>query len=201
MTMPGYGFGFGMENTNGKYPGRDGKQKSAGGYGAALKDDYRYFYGAAISMSGRGEAIAREDNYCEIDPETVDKYGIPVLRFHYKWSEHELKQARHMKETFREIIHTMGGVITYGNNDGPENDYGLLAPGRIIHEVGTARMGSDPKKSALNKFNQAHECNNLFVVDGGAFVSQADKNPTWTILALSMRASEYIIDQLKKQNI
>src|SRR5688572_18031462 len=200
MNMPGYGFGFGIEKTNGKYPGRDGKQKAAGGYGASLKDDYRYFYGATIGMSGRGEAIAREDNYCEIDPDTVDKYGIPVLRFHYKWSEHEVKQAKHMKETFKELIQKMGGVVTYGD-DGPENDYGLLAPGRIIHEVGTTRMGNDPKKSAVNKFNQAHDCKNLFVVDGGPFVSQADKNPTWTILALSMRASEYIIDQMKKQNI
>jgi choline dehydrogenase-like flavoprotein len=201
MTMPGYGFGFGMQNTNGKYPGRDGKKKEAGGYGASLKDDYRYFYGATIGMSGRGEAIAREDNYCEIDPKTVDKFGIPVLRFHYKWSEHEIKQAKHMKETFREIIHKMGGVVTSGGDDGPDNDYGLLAPGRIIHEVGTTRMGSDPKKSVLNEFCQAHECKNLFVVDGGPFVSQADKNPTWTILALSMRSSEYIIDELKKQSL
>lgn len=200
MNMPGYGFGFGMEKTNGKYPGRDGKQKAAGGYGASLKDDYRYFYGATVGMAGRGEAIAREDNYCEIDPQTVDKYGIPVLRFHYKWSEHEVKQAKHMKETFKELIQKMGGVVTSGD-DGPENDYGLAAPGRIIHEVGTTRMGDDPKKSALNKFNQAHDCKNLFVVDGGPFVSQADKNPTWTILALSMRASEYIIEQMKKQNL
>jgi choline dehydrogenase-like flavoprotein len=201
MTMPGYGFGFGMQNTNGKYAGRDGKKKEAGGYGASLKDDYRYFYGATIGMSGRGEAIAREDNYCEIDPKTVDKFGIPVLRFHYKWSEHEVKQAKHMKETFREIIHKMGGVVTSGGDDGPQNDYGLLAPGRIIHEVGTTRMGNDPEKSVLNKFSQAHECKNLFVVDGGPFVSQADKNPTWTILALSMRSSEFIIEELKKQNL
>ncbi len=201
MGMPSYGFGFGMQGTNGKYPGSDGKQKAAGGYGAALKDDYRHFYGASFGMSGRGEAIARETNYCEIDPSTVDKFGIPVLRFHYKWSDYEVKQAKHMKETFAEIIDKMGAVVTYGNSDGPENDYGLLAPGRIIHEVGTTRMGNDPKKSVVNKFNQAHEVTNLFVVDGGPFVSQADKNPTWTILALAMRASEYIIDELKKQNI
>jgi choline dehydrogenase-like flavoprotein len=105
-----------------------------------------------------------------------------------------------MKETFKEIMHEMGAVITYGD-DGPENDYGLENPGKIIHEAGTVRMGNDPKTSPLNKFNQAHECNNLFVVDGGPFVSQADKNITWTILALSMRASEYMIDELKKQNI
>jgi choline dehydrogenase-like flavoprotein len=201
MTMPGYGFGFGIQNTNGKYAGRDGKKKEAGGYGASLKDDYRYFYGATVGMSGRGEAVAREDNFCEIDPTTVDKYGIPVLRFHYKWSEFEIKQAKHMKETFREIIHKMGGVVTSGEDYGPHNDNGLAAPGRIIHEVGTTRMGNDPKKSVLNKFAQAHECKNLFVVDGGPFVSQADKNPTWTILALSMRSSEFIIDELKKQNL
>ncbi len=200
MGMPMYGFGFGMEETNGKYPGRDGKQKAAGGYGASLKDDYRYFYSASFGMAGRGEAIAREDNYCEIDPTTVDKYGIPVLRFHYNWSDHEVKQAKHMKETFAEIIDKMGGVVTWGK-DGKENDYGLEAPGRIIHEVGTTRMGDDPKKSVVNKFNQAHEVKNLFVVDGGPFVSQADKNPTWTILALSMRASEFIIEELRKQNL
>jgi choline dehydrogenase-like flavoprotein len=130
----------------------------------------------------------------------VDKYGIPVLKFNVKWSEHEVRQAKHMKETFREIMHNMGAVITYGD-DGPENDYGLAAPGRIIHEAGTVRMGNDPKKSALNKWNQAHDCKNLFVVDGGAFVSQADKNITWTIMALSMRTSEYLVNELKKKNL
>lgn len=200
MGMPSYGFGFGIQNLNGKYPGPDGKTKPAGGYGASLKADYRYYYGASFGMAGRGEAIAREDNYCEIDPNVVDKYGIPVLRFHYKWSDYEIKQAKHMQETFQEIIHKLGGDITWGIK-GAEENYGLETPGRIIHEVGTVRMGNDKKKSALNGFNQAHDCKNLFVVDAGPFVSQADKNPTWTILALSMRASEYIIDEMKKQNI
>jgi choline dehydrogenase-like flavoprotein len=200
MGMPSYGFGFGMQGINGKYPGKDGKMKPAGGYGASLKEDYRYYYGTSFGMAGRGEAIAREDNYCEIDPSVVDKYGIPVLRFHYKWSDYEIKQAKHMQDTFQEIIHKMGGDITWGVQ-GADKNYGLETPGRIIHEVGTVRMGNEKKKSALNKFNQAHDCKNLFVVDGGAFVSQADKNPTWTILALSMRASEYIIDEMKKQNI
>jgi len=200
MGMPGYGFGFGMQNLNGKFPGRNGETKAAGGYGTSLKDDYRYFYGASFGMAGRGEAIAREDNYCEIDPTTVDKFGIPVLRFHYKWSDHEIKQAKHMKETFAEIIDRMGGVITWGKS-GPENNYGLENPGNIIHEVGTTRMGNDPKKSVVNKFNQSHDATNLFVVDGGPFVSQADKNPTWTIMALAIRASEYIVGELKKQNI
>ncbi len=78
---------------------------------------------------------------------------------------------------------------------------GLHAPGNIIHEAGTVRMGDDPKRSPLNKWAQAHDCKNLFNVDGGMFVSQGDKNITWTILALSMRTSEYIVDQLKKNNI
>jgi choline dehydrogenase-like flavoprotein len=199
MGMPGYGFGFGMQNLNGKYPGRDGTQKPGGGYGASLKDDIRYFYGANFWMDGRGEAIAREDNYCEIDPNTVDKYGIPVLRFNYTWTDHEINQAKHMQETFQEIAHHLGAVV--GPSPGKENNYGLTQPGQIIHEVGTVRMGNDTKRSALNKYNQAHDCKNLFVVDGGPFVSQADKNPTWTILALSMRASEYIMEEMKKQNI
>jgi choline dehydrogenase-like flavoprotein len=105
-----------------------------------------------------------------------------------------------MHETFEEILTSMGAVIL-GNKPGPDQQYGLHKPGRIIHEVGTTRMGDDPKTSVLNKYSQAHDCKNLFVVDGGAFVSQADKNPTWTILANSWRTSEYIIDQLNKKNI
>jgi choline dehydrogenase-like flavoprotein len=200
MGQPSYGFGWGIEGMNGKHP-VNGVQKEAGGYGKSLKEDYRYFYGASVGMGGRGEAIPREDNYCEIDPNVVDKYGIPVLRFNVKWSEYEIKQARHMKETFKEIMHKMGAVITWGGDDNEKNNWGLAKPGEIIHEAGTARMGNDPKRFVLNKWNQAHDCKNLFVVDGAAFTSQADKNITWTILALSMRASEFLVDELKKQNL
>ncbi|MEP7280009.1 MAG: GMC family oxidoreductase [Bacteroidota bacterium] len=200
MGMPSYGIGMGTERMNGKYA-VNGKKKEAGGYGASLKEDIRFFYGAGIGMAGRGEAMALESNYCEIDPSVVDKFGIPVLRFNVKYSSYEINQAKHMNETFREIMHQMGAVITSGDNATAENNYGLQAPGKIIHEAGTARMGNDPKKSALNKWSQANDCKNLFVVDGAQFVSQADKNITWTILALSMRASEHIIDELKKNNI
>jgi len=199
MGMPEYGFGFGMEDQNGTVPGRDGKPREAGGFGASLKDDYRRFYGTGFGMAGRGMAIARADNYCEIDPDVVDKFGIPVLRFHYKWSDYEIKQAKHMQETFQSIMHEMGAQ--YGPMEGPETNYGLEAPGRIIHEVGTVRMGDDPKTSALNKWCQAHDCKNLFVVDASPFVQQGDKNATWTILALSMRTAEYIIEQRKKLNV
>ncbi len=199
LHMPGYGSTDGIETMNGRVPGRDGKMKEAGGFGAGLKDDYRRFYGVSFGMAGRGTAIAREDNYCEIDPDVVDKFGIPVLRFHYKWAAEEIKQAKHMQDTFQEIMHNMGAIADAPQ--GPETNYGLQAPGVIIHEVGTVRMGDDPKKSALNKFCQAHDCNNLFVVDAGPFVQQGDKNATWTILALSMRTAEYILAQRKKLNV
>ncbi len=202
MGMPLYGFNWGMEQANGKFL-INGKQKQAGGYGASLKEDNRYFYGAEIGMAGRGEAVARADNYCQIDPNIVDKYGIPVLKFHVKHSEYEINQAKHMKETFKEIFHHMGAVVTWGldSEDNASNNWGLDNPGNVIHEAGTVRMGNDPKTSALNQWNQAHDCKNLFCVDGSSFVSQADKNITWTILALSMRASEYMVSEMKKQNI
>ena len=199
MGQPSYGFGWGIEGLNGKYIVK-GKDKQPGGYGKSLKEDYRFFYGAGVGMAGGGEALALETNYCEIDSKKVDKYGIPVLRFNVKYTDHEIKQARHMKETFKEIMHNMGAIITWGDDD-EKNNWGLSAPGEIIHEAGTVRMGNDSKRSALNKWSQAHDCKNLFCVDGGQFVSQADKNITWTILALSMRASEYIIDELKKNNL
>ena len=200
MSQPSYGFGWNIESINGKFVAK-GTEKEPGGYGKSLKEDYRLFYGASIRMAGRGEAVPIETNLCEIDPDTVDKYGIPVLRFNVKWTDYEIKQAKHMKETFKEIMHNMGAIITSGGDDSEKNDWGITRPGQIIHEAGTVRMGNDPKRSALNKWSQAHDCKNLFCVDGSSFVSQADKNITWTILALSMRASEYIIDEMKKQNI
>ena len=108
-----------------------------------------------------------------------------------------------MKETFKEIFHNMGAVVTWGLEDvhNETNNWGLDNPGNVIHEAGTVRMGNDPKTSALNKWSQAHDCKNLFCVDGSQFVSQADKNITWTILALSMRTSEHIVEELKKQNL
>lgn len=194
MGMPSYGFGFNVSEYN-KYAGG-----VIGGYGDKLREDVKRFYGAFIGFGGRGEAIARYDNRCEIDPEVVDQFGIPVLRFDYKWSDYERLQAKHMHETFEELFHTMGAEVL-GDTPGKDQDYGLHAPGQIIHEVGTTRMGDDPKTSVTNSMQQLHDAKNVFIVDAGPFVSQADKNCTWTIMALSWRASDYIVQELKKQNI
>ena len=105
-----------------------------------------------------------------------------------------------MIDTFEEIAHNMGGKMM-GTKPGKDKDYGLLAPGQIIHEVGTTRMGNDPKTSVTNKWQRLHDAKNVYIVDAGPFSSQADKNCTWTIMALSMRASEHIVEQFKKQEI
>jgi choline dehydrogenase-like flavoprotein len=170
-----------------------------GGYGAELKQNLRKIYGAHVGFSGRGEMIPNDDSYCEIDPNTVDQWGIPVLRFHFKWSDDELLQAKHMQETFKEIIETAGGVVT--NSHGPEKRWGISNGGQIIHEVGATKMGADPKTSVLNQYCQAWDCKNLFITDAAPFVSNADKNPTLTISALGWRTSEYIADQVKKLNV
>ena len=200
MRMPGYGTGTGMNSMRQYVTDEMGRPSPKGGYGKGLKKDIRKLYGSTIGISGRGESVPNYNNYCEIDPGTVDKFGIPVLKFNYNWSEYERKQARHMHDTFEEILTNLGGTLL-GEKPGAESDYGLHAPGRIIHEVGTTRMGDDPGSSVLNKFSQAHECKNLYVVDAGSFVSQADKNPTWTILALAWRASDHLVEEMKKGNI
>ncbi len=185
LGAPGNGFMGGIAN----YPG-------GGGYGKSLKDDYRKYYGATIGFSGRGEQIPNKDCYVEIDPTMVDQWGIPVLRFHWKWTDYEYNQSKHMQETFRSLIAEMGGTV-FSNMPTKEQGYGLSTGGSIIHELGCVQMGNDEKTSALNANCQAHDCKNVFVADGGPFVTQADKNPTWTILALAWKTSDYITQQRK----
>jgi len=184
LGVPAYGFMGGIQ----RYP------EVGGGYGAKLKNDYRRLYGATVGFSGRGEMVPNDKSYCELDPTVVDRWGIPVLRFHWEWSDYEYDQVRHMQETFRALVAEMGGQV-FSPMPTRESGYGIATGGRIIHELGCIRMGNDPKTSALDANCQAHDCRNLFVADGGPFASQADKNPTWTILALAMRTSDYITRQ------
>ncbi len=188
MGQPGYGFMGGIQNQ---------PDSAGGGYGASLKDEYRRYWGASVNFAGRGEMVANEKSFIEIDPAgAVDQWGIPVLRFNWQWSDYEYLQAKHMQETFRALLAEMGAVVR-STMPTQAQGYGLSTGGSIIHELGTVRMGNNPSTSVLNQNCQAWDCKNLFVTDGGPFVSQADKNPTWTILALSMKTSRYIAQQRK----
>ncbi|MBS1854292.1 MAG: GMC family oxidoreductase [Acidobacteria bacterium] len=170
-----------------------------GGYGKSLKSDLRRIYGASVHFAGRGEMIPNEDSYCELDPNVVDQWGIPVLRFHFKFSDDEINQAKHMQATFEEIITAAGGKVT-GRSGNPTRG-GIARGGEIIHEVGATKMGDNPKTSVLNQWCQAWDCKNLFITDAAPFASNADKNPTLSITALGWRTSDYIADQIKKRNL
>ena len=129
----------------------------------------------------------------------VDQWGIPTLRFNWQWSEHELNQTRHMQHTFAGIVEAMGGrVLSTVRDDGAD---AIANPGQIIHEVGGVIMGDDPSRSVLNQFCQSWEVSNLFVPDGGCFVSNADKNPTLSIMAIAWRASDFIVEQLNARGL
>ena len=201
------------------------------GYGLRMKQAIRDEYGTTIGLAGRGEMIPNERSYCDIDPNVVDRWGIPVLRFHWAWSDHELNQVRHMQQTFRAILESLGGRIQTGAGRGgqqaaptgqagpqtgqPNTPAGQAstsaAPaaarppisrgGAIIHEVGTVRMGNDRRTSVLNRFCQAHDVRNLFVADGAPFVSNPDKNPTHSIIALAWRTAEYLAEEMRKGNV
>jgi choline dehydrogenase-like flavoprotein len=190
------GGGFGMPQI-GTFHGQCRRHE---GYGKALKDKIREEYGAFVSLAGRGEMIPNQHSFCEIDPEKVDQYGIPVLRFHFRWSRHEILQARHMGGTFQSIIEAMGGKVMGLSH--PERETGGISKGgTIIHEAGTVKMGRDPKTSALNSYCQAHDARNVFVCDAAGFVSNPDKNVTLSIVAFAWRASDYLAGELKKGNL
>ncbi|MGE0440257.1 MAG: GMC family oxidoreductase [Gemmatimonadales bacterium] len=185
--MPGPGIFWGLENY------------TDGAYGKKFKEEARRYYGSFVWFDGRGEMIPNDDSYCELDPDTKDQWGIPVLRFHWKWSSHELNQAAHMVKTFAQIIESMGGKV--GGKVETDGSKVIAKGGQIIHEVGTVRMGDDPKTSVLNANCQSWEVNNLFVTDGAPFVSNADKNPTISILALAWRTCDHILAEMKRGNV
>jgi choline dehydrogenase-like flavoprotein len=186
--MPGYSTAAGIEWLTG------------GSYGVKFKQDVRRYYGSFVSFDGRGEMIPNEHSYCEIDPGgTKDRWGIPVLRFYWKWSEHETRQAAHMQRTFAAIIDAMGGRV-HGEvqTDGAR----AISPGGfIIHEVGGAIMGSDRSSSVTNPWCQTWDVPNLFITDGAVFASNADKNPTLTIMAIAWRAADHILERLRRREL
>ncbi|WP_337843324.1 GMC family oxidoreductase [Rheinheimera sp.] len=164
------------------------------GYGKDLKQQVRQQYGASVGFALRGEMLPNEHCYMDIDPTLTDKWGIPVARFHWKWSEHELKQVEHGLKTAKAIFETMGATVA----ELPKAEDAILKGGQIIHEVGTTRMGESAKDSVTNQWGQSWDCPNLFVMDGGVFASNPHKNCTLTILTLAMRNSSWLAEQLSK---
>jgi choline dehydrogenase-like flavoprotein len=168
------------------------------GYGASLKDDARRYYGSFISLTVRGEMIPNADSYCEIDPEVKDRFGIPVLRFHWKFSDHEYRQIAHGIQTAKDIIYRLGGRVT--SPDLPPQR-AIADGGWIIHEVGTTRMGSSAADSVTDSFGRTWDVDNVVVADGGVFTSNAHKNPTLTIMALAWRSMDKLAERMKKGEI
>ena len=172
---------------------------SGGTYGRQFKEDQRRYYGSLVGFSAIGEMVPNEHSYCDLDPVVKDRWGVPVLRFHWKWSEHEIRQAAHGQRMFADLIAAMGGRT----KEPPASNAAkaLTRGGQIIHEVGGARMGSDPKTSVTDPWSRTWEVKNLFIADGATFASNADKNPTLTIMALAWRTSDYILEELRKGNL
>jgi choline dehydrogenase-like flavoprotein len=137
---------------------------------------------------GRGSAAIRELR--AIDTNVKDKWGIPVLNFKCRYTGNEFNMAKDAIDTLEELSHACGWEVLSKHDR-------MFPPGYSIHELGTCRMGDNPKTSVLNKWNQSHDIKNLFVVDGSSFVTGGSQNPTLTILSLSMRASEYLADQMR----
>jgi len=169
-------------------------------FGRDLKEDARRYYGSTQGIGAQGAMAASEDCYSELDPEVKDRWGIPVLRFHWKWSDDELKQVAHQQEMMAAVLDSMGARF----NRSPETENPLKAikqGGKIIHEVGGAIMGESRSTSVTDSFSRTWDVPNLIMADGAPFPGTADKNPTLTIMALAWRAADHLIEEMKKGNV
>jgi choline dehydrogenase-like flavoprotein len=189
------GFGAQFWNTGASIYGAHYGSEAIPGFGASLKQGIKRRHPAWFEIHPFGEVLPYAHNRITLDPSRTDRYGVPLPRIDYRIGENERKMTEHMADTVEEIVKASGGVlVNYKRGQ-------LDAMGSAIHEHGTCRMGTDPKRSALNKFNQMHEVRNLFVVDGSAFPNASEKNPTLTILALSWRATDHLAEEIKRGNL
>ena len=160
------------------------------GFGAGFKKSVRAQPPWFIYIGGFGECLPRFENYVDIDKEKRDDWGIPVLHINVAYGDNEKKLVADMSETAAEMLEAVGAEYVNKENE-------ISAPGLSIHEVGSARMGNDPKTSVLNKWQQAHDVKNLFVMDGSCYVSSACPNPTITFMALAARACDYLVEEYR----
>jgi choline dehydrogenase-like flavoprotein len=184
------GYGFEGGSGTGMFP----PTAMVSGFGSSYKEKVRTYAGAVVSMGAFGEVLSRYENYVDIDPSLKDRWGVPVLKFHYKFGDNEQKMAEDMADTAQEMFEAAGIEII-------SVDRKILTEGWSIHELGTARMGTDPRTSVLNQFQQSHDVKNLLVVDGSSHVSASCQNPTWTIMSLCWRSCDHLADQMKKGNV
>jgi choline dehydrogenase-like flavoprotein len=162
-------------------------------YGEELQQKVDSYAGSCVSAGIFGERVARFENHVRINKDVKDAWGIPVLHIEARDTDNEANLRKDAADTAEELFHECGWEIVCKTDQ-------VNPPGYSIHEVGTCRMGDDPKKSVLNKWNQTHDIKNLLVVDGASFVTAGWQNPTMTILALSMRASEHLAEEIAKGN-
>jgi choline dehydrogenase-like flavoprotein len=168
-------------------------------FGADLKADARRYYGSTQGFSAQGAMVPNDDCYSELDPTVKDQWGIPVLRFHWKWGDYELKQIAHQQQTMASLLSVMGARFQRP----PESDPLKAARkgGAVIHEVGGAIMGADPATSVTDRWSRTWDVPNLVMADGAPFANTANKNPTLTIMALAWRAADHLLDELQKGNV
>jgi choline dehydrogenase-like flavoprotein len=164
------------------------------GFGAQYKKDIRDHASAFINIGAFGEVLPRYESMVSIDPEVKDAWDIPVLRFQYQFSDNERKMGEDMATSAREMFDAAGIDVIGVDRD-------LLTEGWSIHELGTARMGNDPKTSVLNQFQQTHDIANLYVMDAAGFTSNPCQNPTLTIMALCVRSCDYLMGEMKKGSL
>ncbi len=163
-------------------------------YGRELKEKLDSYSGSGFSVGIMGEVLAHYEHHVSIDKTTVDAWNIPVLHVDTRYTDNEFNMARDAVDTASELAEAAGFEILAKN-------YDPNPPGYSIHELGTCRMGNDAKSSVLNPWCQSHDIRNLFVVDGASFVSCGWQNPTMTILALAMRASEHLAEEMRMGNV
>ena len=189
--------GFGMQfwNTGTSDQGAGHYAGHIRGFGSAFKTDVRKRFPAYVELHPFGEVLPYADNRITVDRTKTDRYGVPLLHIDYRTRDNERKMLEHMADTIEEIAQASGiELLDYRRLEADRN-------GSAIHEHGTCRMGEDPTRSALNRFNQMHEVKNVFVVDGSSFTAASEKNPTITILSLAWRATDYLVEELKRGNL